>query len=49
MSDFYTCGMCKTTKSYDEDYPALSRKDNKTNLCSDCGQKEALADYFGGL
>lgn len=23
-------------------YPALSRKDNKTRICSDCGTKEAL-------
>ena len=26
-------------------YPALSRKDNKTEICSDCGTKEALADF----
>lgn len=23
-------------------YPALSRADNKTNICSDCGVREAL-------
>ncbi len=28
-------------KSYNE-HPALSRKDNKTLLCSDCGVREAL-------
>jgi len=27
-------------------YPALSRKDNKTEICSKCGTIEALKDYF---
>lgn len=26
-------------------YPALSRKDNKTEICSECGQLEALEDF----
>jgi hypothetical protein len=26
---------------------AISRKDNKTEICSACGTKEALADFFG--
>ena len=26
------------------EYPALSRRDNKTEICSDCGIREALAD-----
>ena len=26
---------------------ALSRVDNKTEICSACGMEEALADYFG--
>tara|TARA_R110000824_G_scaffold128260_1_gene289034 strand:- start:40 stop:444 length:405 start_codon:yes stop_codon:yes gene_type:complete len=26
-------------------YPALSRKDNKTEICSDCGTAEALAEF----
>ncbi len=26
-------------------YPALSRRDNKTLICSDCGTREALADF----
>jgi len=25
---------------------ALSRRDNKTEICSDCGTREALEDYF---
>lgn len=27
-------------------YPAISRKDNKTEICSECGMEEALEDYF---
>ena len=27
---------------------ALSRKDNKTEICSSCGTKEAIEDYLGG-
>lgn len=26
-------------------YPALSRRDNKTEICAECGLKEALADW----
>ena len=29
------------------DYPALSRRDNKTNICSACGGLEAMEDYTG--
>lgn len=28
-------------------YPAISRKDNKLEICSDCGVVEALSDYMG--
>ena len=45
MTESYTCGMCHITQSYDDDFPALSRKDNKTHLCSKCGQNEAMAEY----
>lgn len=27
---------------------ALSRLDNKTEICSSCGQEEAMEDYFLG-
>ena len=27
-------------------YPALSRKDNKTEICSECGNKEALNEWL---
>jgi hypothetical protein len=31
-------------------YPgALSRLDNKTEICSACGEREALQDYLGEL
>lgn len=26
-------------------YPAISRKDNKTEICPDCGVAEALKDF----
>lgn len=29
-------------------YPALSRIDNKTEICPDCGQMEAFMDFFKG-
>jgi len=44
-SEKYTCGICGITKTYDQDFPALSRKDNKTHLCSQCGQNEAMTEY----
>lgn len=27
-------------------YPAISRRDNKTEICSKCGQIEALEDFW---
>ena len=36
------CPVCG--REYDG-YPALSRKDNKTEICPDCGLREALEDY----
>lgn len=27
-------------------FPALSRRDNKTLICSDCGRREALEDIY---
>ena len=38
------CPRCH--KKYKE-YPALSRRDNKTHICPDCGTAEAFEDYFG--
>lgn len=33
----------KCGKEY-TDYPAISRRDNKTEICSECGLAEALED-----
>jgi hypothetical protein len=31
-------------------YPgAISRRDNKTEICSECGTREALEDFFGSM
>lgn len=32
-----------------EGYPALSRVDNKTEICSECGMREALDEYFASI
>jgi predicted RNA-binding Zn-ribbon protein involved in translation (DUF1610 family) len=37
------CPVCGTKF---EGLGALSRRDNKTEICSDCGTAEALVDYF---
>ena len=37
------CPMCG---QYYSGYPALSRRDNKTEICSDCGVREALEDFI---
>lgn len=46
------CPRCKGYIPNNEkpgEYPgALSRKDNKTEVCSACGQEEAFEDYFAG-
>ena len=39
---FNTCPHCE--RMYTE-WPALSRRDNKTLICSACGTREALEDY----
>lgn len=39
-----TCPKCN--KKYNQ-FPALSRRDNKTLICPPCGTEEALNDYFG--
>ncbi|MAH50105.1 hypothetical protein CMI37_30070 [Candidatus Pacearchaeota archaeon] len=37
--------ICPRCKNPYEGYPALSRRDNKTSICSDCGTQEALFDF----
>ena len=41
--DVKICPICG--KEY-TGYPALSRRDNKTHICPDCGLQEALDDFF---
>jgi hypothetical protein len=36
---------CPTCHQHYTGYPALSRKDNATDICSDCGTREALEEY----
>ena len=40
------CPICNKRYS---GYPALSRKDNKTEICSECGMKEAMADLINNI
>lgn len=37
-----TCPRCKQPIT---GYPALSRVDNATNICSECGTREAMWDF----
>jgi hypothetical protein len=36
------CPRCKETYYH---FPALSRRDNKTDICSTCGVAEAIEDF----
>lgn len=38
------CGLCGCSIMDTPEAPAISRRDNKTVICSDCGVKEALDD-----
>ena len=42
------CPMCKSNFLKDPlvRYCSLSRKDNKTYICNDCGNNEAMSDYL---
>ena len=55
MSVFYVRMKSEGTKKcplcggliLDESLVSISRRDSKTEICSDCGQKEAFADLLG--
>lgn len=51
MKDLPICPKCSGFIPNNETpgaYPgAISRVDNKTEICSACGTEEALADFFG--
>ena len=38
--------ICPKCKSVIAGYPAISRKDNKTLICSNCGISEALETFI---
>jgi hypothetical protein len=38
------CPLCGAT--YEDGMGSLSRKDNETVICSDCGNEEALGEFF---
>lgn len=38
-------GVCPICGNKYEGYPAISRKDNKTPICPDCGVREALTSF----
>lgn len=40
--------MCPRCGRPFSDYPAISRYDNKTEICPDCGVEEAMINYTGG-
>lgn len=41
--DEKVCPKCNKTYT---DYPALSREDNKTKICPECGMKEAIEQFM---
>ena len=41
-NETWTCLICKTETT---DFPAVSRRDNKTEICSQCGTNEAIEDF----
>lgn len=51
-TDFYVGAskICPKCGKVISDYPALSRKDNRTEICSKCGTLEALEEFrkYGG-
>ena len=47
MSKENKCPKCDNVfKGIDITCPAISRRDNKTEICSDCGTAEALSDFI---
>ena len=36
---------CPACGAMTREYPALSRRDNRTNICPECGQREAMDDF----
>lgn len=45
-SDFKIYPVCPRCHKEYTSHPAISRKDNKTRICSDCGTQEAMFDFI---
>lgn len=45
-SKFKIYNVCPICKHEYDGYPSLSRMDNKTTICSECGMKEAIVNYM---
>jgi len=41
------CPIC--FNPFDEEHGSISRLDNKTKICSNCGLNEALSDYVSRI
>ena len=45
-TNFHIYPVCPScNKDYDSKYSAISRKDNETKICPECGIKEALCEF----
>ncbi|MFA6201461.1 MAG: hypothetical protein WC679_13755 [Bacteroidales bacterium] len=46
--EVWKCPKCEAVILFKEGrgFPALSRRDNKTEICTECGQEEAFSDYL---
>lgn len=42
-----TVVQCPRCRAMITGFPALSRRDNKTKICSECGTLEAMEDFTG--
>ena len=47
MKDYSIERKCPRCGEMYTGFPAMSRVDNKTDICSPCGTQEGLDDYFG--
>lgn len=45
VKGLWQCPSCHGIFQIDADFPAISRRDNATEICSNCGVIEALTDY----
>ena len=43
LREAWKCPVCEDTVT---DFPAISRRDESTEICSECGVREAMADFF---